>query len=36
VKTKERSFGKSYGNDIKEGKRTLMVIYTLKKANKER
>jgi geranylgeranyl pyrophosphate synthase len=33
---KEREdFGKSYGNDIKEGKRTLMVIYTLKKANKK-
>jgi len=28
-------FGKSYGNDITEGKRTLMVIYTLKKASKE-
>jgi geranylgeranyl diphosphate synthase type I len=27
-------FGKSFGNDIKEGKRSLMVIYTLKKANK--
>jgi len=25
-------FGKSFGNDIKEGKRTLMVIHTLKKA----
>jgi geranylgeranyl diphosphate synthase type I len=25
-------FGKSFGNDIKEGKRSLMVIYTLKKA----
>ena len=32
---KEREkFGKSFGNDIKEGKRTLMVVYTLKKANK--
>jgi geranylgeranyl pyrophosphate synthase len=32
---KEREkFGKSFGNDIKEGKRSLMVIYTLKKANK--
>jgi len=31
---KEREeFGKTFGNDIKEGKRTLMVIYTLKKAN---
>jgi len=29
---KEREkFGKSFGNDIKEGKRSLMVIYTLKK-----
>lgn len=28
-------FGKIFGNDIKEGKRTLMVIYTLKKATKE-
>jgi len=26
-------FGKSFGNDIKEGKRTLMIIQTLKKAN---
>ncbi|XOB40777.1 MAG: polyprenyl synthetase family protein [Candidatus Nealsonbacteria bacterium] len=25
-------FGKSFGNDIKEGKRSLMVIYTLQKA----
>jgi len=33
---KERKgFGKSFGNDIKEGKRTLMVIYTLKKATKK-
>jgi geranylgeranyl diphosphate synthase type I len=32
---KEREgFGKSFGNDIKEGKRTLMVIHTLKKATK--
>jgi geranylgeranyl diphosphate synthase type I len=32
---KEREkFGKSFGNDIREGKRSLMVIYTLKKANK--
>ena len=31
---KEREkFGKSFGNDIKEGKRTLMVIHTLKKAD---
>lgn len=30
---KERkAFGKSFGNDIKEGKRTLMIIYVLKKA----
>jgi len=28
-------FGKSFGNDIKEGKRTLMVIQTLKKANQK-
>jgi geranylgeranyl diphosphate synthase type I len=27
-------FGKSFGNDIKEGKRSLMVIHTLKKASK--
>jgi geranylgeranyl diphosphate synthase type I len=33
---KEREkFGKSFGNDIKEGKRTLMVIHTLKKATPE-
>jgi len=33
---KEREkFGKSFGNDIKEGKRTLMVINTLKKATKK-
>ncbi len=32
---KERKgFGKAFGNDIKEGKITLMVIHTLKKANK--
>jgi geranylgeranyl diphosphate synthase type I len=31
---KREKFGKSFGNDIKEGKRSLMVIYTLKKANK--
>jgi len=28
-------FGKAFGNDIKEGKRTLMVIHTLKKASKK-
>ena len=28
-------FGKIFGNDIKEGKRTLMVIHTLKNANEE-
>jgi geranylgeranyl pyrophosphate synthase len=27
-----KKFGKSFGNDIKEGKRSLMVIFTLKKA----
>jgi len=33
---KERKkFGKSFGNDIKEGKRTLMVIHTLEKANRK-
>lgn len=33
---KERKkFGKSFGNDIKEGKRTLMVIQALKKADKK-
>lgn len=33
---KEREkFGKAFGNDIKEGKRTLMVIHTLKKATKK-
>lgn len=33
---KERKkFGKVFGNDIKEGKRSLMVIYTLRKANKK-
>lgn len=32
---KERKqFGKSFGNDIKEGKRSLIVIYTLTKAEK--
>lgn len=32
---KEREkFGKSFGNDIKEGKKSLLVIYTLKKAEK--
>lgn len=29
------AIGKAYGNDIKEGKRTLMVIYTLRRANKK-
>lgn len=28
-------FGKSFGNDIKEGKRSLMVIHTLRKATKK-
>ncbi|MEM5812505.1 MAG: polyprenyl synthetase family protein [Candidatus Aenigmatarchaeota archaeon] len=33
---KEREkFGKSFGNDIKEGKRTLMVIHTLEKASEK-
>jgi len=33
---KERKkFGKSFGNDIKEGKRTLMVIHTLEKAGQK-
>ncbi len=33
---KEREkFGKAFGNDIKEGKRTLMVIYALSKADEE-
>lgn len=36
LRGKEREkFGKSFGNDIKEGKRTLMVIHTLEKASKE-
>jgi len=36
LRGKEREkFGKSFGNDIKEGKRTLMVIYTLQKATEE-
>jgi len=36
LKGKEREkFGKSFGNDIKEGKRSLMVIYTLKKAKRK-
>lgn len=30
-----KKFGKSFGNDIKEGKRTLMVIRTLGKASKK-
>ena len=29
--SERRTFGKSFGNDIKEGKRTLMIIYVLKK-----
>jgi geranylgeranyl pyrophosphate synthase len=34
LKGREREkFGKSFGNDIKEGKRTLMVIHTLEKGN---
>ncbi|MBU5678641.1 MAG: polyprenyl synthetase family protein [Candidatus Aenigmatarchaeota archaeon] len=33
--TSPDSIGKEYGNDIKEGKRTLMVIYTLRRANKK-
>lgn len=28
-------FGKAFGNDIKEGKRTLMIIHTLKNASEE-
>jgi geranylgeranyl diphosphate synthase type I len=36
LKGKDReAFGKSFGNDIKEGKRTLMVIYTLQKARED-
>ena len=30
-----KAFGKPFGNDIKEGKRTLMVIHALKKATEE-
>ena len=30
-----KGFGKSFGNDIKEGKRSLMVIHTLEKATKK-
>ena len=33
--TAPESIGKTFGNDIKEGKRTLMVIYTLQKANEK-
>ena len=33
--TDRKSFGKSFGNDIKEGKRSLIVIYTLSKASEE-
>lgn len=32
---KREKFGKSFGNDIKEGKRTLMVIQTMKKAGEK-
>jgi len=36
LKGKERKkFGKSFGNDIKEGKRTLIVIHALEKANQK-
>jgi geranylgeranyl diphosphate synthase type I len=35
VGKERKKFGKSFGNDIKEGKRTLMVINTLKKATKK-
>jgi geranylgeranyl pyrophosphate synthase len=30
-----KKFGKSFGNDIKEGKRSLIVIYTLKEASQK-
>lgn len=33
--TSPESIGKEYGNDIKEGKRTLMVIYALRNANEK-
>jgi len=33
--TEREKFGKTFGNDIKEGKRTLMVIDTLKKAESQ-
>lgn len=33
--TAPKCIGKSFGNDIKEGKRTLMVIHTLRKANEK-
>ncbi len=35
VGEEREKFGKSFGNDIKEGKRTLMVIHTLKKATEK-
>jgi len=35
TESEDTDFGKQYGNDIKEGKKTLMVLYTLKKANKQ-
>ncbi|MCD6230011.1 MAG: polyprenyl synthetase family protein [Candidatus Diapherotrites archaeon] len=36
LKESERGeFGKTFGNDIKEGKRTLMIIHTLKNASQE-
>lgn len=36
LKGREREkFGKSFGQDIKDGKRTLMVIHTLKRANQK-
>ena len=31
----DNKFGKTYGNDITEGKRTLMVIHTISKANEK-
>ncbi len=34
-KEERKKFGKSIGNDIKEGKRSLLVIYTLKKASEK-
>ncbi|MBS3056362.1 MAG: polyprenyl synthetase family protein [Candidatus Aenigmarchaeota archaeon] len=35
VSKNRKSFGKVYGNDIIEGKRSLMVVHTLNKANRE-